>query len=54
LKSLMRNTVVDDIQLDGDRATVTAHTSATVAGVRRDVPPGTISLRWDDGRWQMD
>ena len=51
LRELFLNTKVDAVRIDGERATVTAHTSAVINGVTRQVPPATLRLRWDDGRW---
>jgi hypothetical protein len=53
-RQLMLSTQVDSVAVDGDHATVTAHTQAAVGGVTRQTEPTEIPLRWDDGRWRID
>jgi hypothetical protein len=53
-RTLMLNTIVDVVRVDGVRATATAHTSATLRGVVRTTQPVPIPLRWDGGRWRVD
>jgi hypothetical protein len=53
-RELMRNTQVDAIQIAGDRATATVHTSAVVKGAVQATPPAEIPVRWVDGRWLID
>jgi hypothetical protein len=53
-RSLMLATVVDAVAVQGDRATATVHTSATLSGVLRTTEPVPLTLRWDGGRWRMD
>ena len=48
------NTRVDAVRIEGERATATAHTSAVINGVVRQVPPADLRLRWEDGHWLMD
>src|SRR5215207_10133728 len=50
---IMRNVVVDAVQIDGERATATTHTSAHQNGVLVQIPPTTFQFRWEDGRWRM-
>lgn len=50
----MLNTQVDAVRIDGEHATATAHTTATVGGVARQTRPAEIPLRWSDGRWLID
>ena len=54
LRELMLNTRVDAVRIEGERATATAHTSAVINGVVRQVPPADLRLRWEDGHWLMD
>jgi hypothetical protein len=42
------------VRVSGERATATAHTSAVINGVVRQVPPVNIPLRWQDGHWLID
>jgi len=51
---MQANVVVDAVEVQCERATATMHTSATVRGALRALPPWTAELRWDDGRWRMD
>ena len=53
-QELLRNTVVDAVAIDGERASVTAHTNGVVNGVPRAASPAEITLRWDGGRWRID
>jgi hypothetical protein len=53
-QQLMLNTQVDAVRVEGERATATAHTTATVNGIERRTPPAEIPLRWEDGRWLID
>jgi hypothetical protein len=54
-QQLMLNTDVDGVRIEGERATATAHTTATTSGgVARQTPPAEIPLRWSDGRWLID
>lgn len=50
-QELMLNTEVDAVRVEGEQATATAHTTATIRGVPRRTPPARIGLRWVDGRW---
>jgi len=52
-RQVLRDTEIDAVRVDGARATVTAHTSAVVNGVRRQTPPVDIRLRWQDDRWLL-
>ena len=53
-RTLMLNTRVDAVRIDGDRATATAHTSTVVNGAARQTPAAQIPLRWVGGRWLID
>ena len=53
-RELMRNSRVDSVHLNGERATAIMHTSVVLNGVTRDTPPASLALRWDDGRWLVD
>jgi hypothetical protein len=53
-REMQANVVVDAVDVQGERATATMHTSATLNGTLRTLPPWTAQLRWDDGRWRMD
>jgi hypothetical protein len=53
-RDLMMNVRVDAVQIDGDHATATTHTSAIVNGASVDTPPAQLKLRWENGRWLMD
>ena len=53
-RSLMLATVVDAVTVQGDRATATVHTNATLSGVLHTTEPVPLTLRWDGGRWRMD
>jgi hypothetical protein len=53
-QQLMLNTRVDAVRVEGERATATAHTTATVGSIERQTAPVEIALRWADGRWLID
>ena len=53
-REMQANVVVDAVEVHGERATATMHTSATLRGALQSLPPWTAALRWDDGRWRMD
>jgi len=53
-RQMLRDTRVDTVRLDGERATATAHTTVVLRGVERQTPPVELPLVWSDGRWLID
>jgi hypothetical protein len=53
IREAMTNVVIDAVEITGERATVTTHSSAHRNGVLTQIPPATLHLAWEDGRWRM-
>jgi hypothetical protein len=53
-RALLGATVVDSVEVKGERATVTVHTSANLRGVTERLAPAEIPLRWTEEHWMLD
>lgn len=50
-REALLNTQIDSVSITGEQAKVTVHSSATRNGVLQEIPPSTLPLSWEDGRW---